>query len=264
MDPIRKNAVALITGAASGIGRAAALKLAGEEGMRVALVDLPGRKLDSVAEETGGLKLEVDLSEPYAIADIHTEILSTFDAPSLLMNNAGAREGRTWDGDRADWRRLMEVNFWAAATACDAFLPEMAVEGGAIVNTGSKQGITNPPGTPIYNVSKSALKTYTEALEHELRSREGPRVSAHLLIPGWTTVGDAEHKPGAWRPEQVVDMMIRGVRAGDFYILCPDDETTPEMDRKRIAWGAGDLTEGRPPLSRWHPEWKEQAAKACS
>ena len=96
------------------------------------------------------------------------------------------------------------------------------------------------------------------------RGRDGPRVSAHLLIPGWTTVGDMEHKPGAWLPEQVVAMMIDGVRAGDFYILCPDDETTPEMDRKRILWGAGDLVEGRPPLSRWHPDWKEQAAKACS
>ncbi|MEL6792783.1 MAG: short-chain dehydrogenase, partial [Pseudomonadota bacterium] len=57
---------------------------------------------------------------------------------------------------------------------------------------------------------------------------------------------------------------IEGVREGAFYILCPDDETTPEMDRKRIAWAAGDVTDRRPPLSRWHPDWKERAAKACS
>lgn len=259
-----KGKVGIITGAASGIGRAAARRLAMEEGMRVALIDLPGAKLDAVAAETGGLKIEADLSDPDAISAIHSAVMGDLGAPSLLMNNAGSREGRTWDGDRAAWRRLMEVNFWAIVAACDAFLPDMAKAGGAIVNTGSKQGITNPPGAPIYNVSKSAVKTFTELLEHDLRGRDGPRLSAHLLIPGWTTVGDMEHKPGAWTPEQVVAMMVDGVSNGDFYILCPDDETTPEMDRKRIAWGTGDLIEGRPPLSRWHPDWKERAAKACS
>lgn len=263
MDPFAKNGVAVITGAASGIGRAAAKQLA-DIGMRVALIDLPGAKLETITAETNGLKVEADLSDPDAIPTLHKTIIKTLGAPSILMNNAGAREGRTWDGDRALWRKLMEVNFWAAVAACDTFLPDMTANGGAIINTGSKQGITNPPGTPIYNVSKSALKTYTEGLEHEIRGRNGPRISAHLLIPGWTTVGDAEHKPGAWRPEQVVEMMISGVRAGDFYILCPDDETTPEMDRKRIAWAAGDITENRPPLSRWHSDWKDRASKACS
>ncbi|MEL7463951.1 MAG: SDR family NAD(P)-dependent oxidoreductase [Pseudomonadota bacterium] len=263
MDPFPKGGVAVVTGAASGIGRAAAKRLAEME-MRLALVDLPGPKLDAAAAETGAMAIAADLSEPASIAMIRDRVLADLGAPAFLMNNAGAREGRTWEGDRALWRKLMEVNFWAVASACDAFLPAMGEAGGVIVNTGSKQGITNPPGTPIYNVSKSAVKTYTEALEHKLRGRDGPRVSAHLLIPGWTTVGDADHKPGAWLPEQVVEMMIAGVRVGDFHILCPDDETTPEMDRKRILWAAGDLTESRPPLSRWHPDWKARAAKACS
>ena len=100
------------------------------------------------------------------------------------------------------------------------------------------------------------MKTYTEALQHDLRTTPGCRVSAHLLIPGWTTTGDREHKPGAWLPDQVVDHMMKGLEVGDFYILCPDDETPPATDRKRILWAAGALTENRPPLSRWDPAYK--------
>jgi hypothetical protein len=138
------------------------------------------------------------------------------------------------------------------------FVPSM-IEAGAkahVVNVGSKQGITNPPGNTAYNVTKAAVKAYTEGLQHDLRNTPGCRVSAHLLIPGWTTTGDREHKPGAWLPDQVVDHMLAGLEAGDFYILCPDGETTPEMDRKRILWGASDITENRPPLSRWDPAYK--------
>lgn len=261
MDPFVQGNVAVVTGAASGIGRATVRWLA-SQGMQLALVDLPGEKLDAIAAETGGLKIGVDLSDPSAVSSMHETVMRELGAPAFLMNNAAAREGRTWEGDRALWRKLMEVNFWSISAACDAFIPDMN-SGGAIVNTGSKQGITNPPGTPIYNVSKSAVKTYTEALEHELRERTGPRISCHLLVPGWTTVGEAEHREGAWLPEQVVERMVAGVRADDFYIICPDDETTEVMDAKRIEWGAKDLTLNRPALSRWHPEWKDQASKEC-
>lgn len=255
MTVFRKGAVAVVTGAASGIGLAVARRLAEME-MRVALVDLPGQKLDAAAAATGGLKIAADLADPASATAIRRTVIDAFGPPAFLMNNAASRAGRGWTADRADWRQLMEVNFWAAVSLTDAFLPDMAGAGGAIVNTGSKQGITNPPGHPVYNISKSALKTYSEALEHELRGREGPRVSVHLLIPGWTTTGDAEHKPGAWLPDQVAAMMIDGVWVGDFYILCPDDETTTAMDHARILWGASDITENRPALSRWHPDWK--------
>lgn len=137
-----------------------------------------------------------------------------------------------------------------------------------IVNVGSKQGITNPLGHPVYNVSKSALETCSEALEHELRTRSGNqgdiRVSTHLLVPGWTTTGNAEHRPGAWLPEQVIDMLLAGIAEDRFYIICPDDETTSEMDRKRVRWAAQEITEDQPPLSRWHPDFAEIARLACS
>ena len=131
-----------------------------------------------------------------------------------------------------------------------------------IVNAGSKQGITSPPGNSPYNVSKSALKTYTELLQHDLRNIAGCQVSAHLLIPGMTTTGARPHRPGAWWPDQVVGYMLPALERGDFYILCPDGEVTAEMDRKRILWAAGDIVDNRPALSRWHPDWKDAFEKA--
>jgi short-subunit dehydrogenase len=130
-----------------------------------------------------------------------------------------------------------------------------------VINTGSKQGITQPPGDTAYNVSKSAVKALTEGLAHTLRNRPGCRVTAHLLIPGFTYTGMIakrvpERPPGAWTPEQVVDRLFDGIARDEFYVLCQDNETTREQDEKRILWAAQDLIESRPALSRWHPDWK--------
>jgi NAD(P)-dependent dehydrogenase (short-subunit alcohol dehydrogenase family) len=129
-----------------------------------------------------------------------------------------------------------------------------------IVNTGSKQGLTNPPGNPAYNTTKAAVNAYTQNLARDLRERPGSKVSAHLLIPGWTTTGEAEHRPGAWLPEQVIDYMADAIRRDAFFILCPDDETPNEIDHKRILWNAYDIIDGRPALSRWHPDYKDAFA----
>lgn len=153
-----------------------------------------------------------------------------------------------------------EVNFWGVVHGVRAFLPTMA--GGVIVNSGSKQGITNPPGHPIYNAMKAALKSYTESLQHDLRATGA--VSAHLLIPGWTMGDGPAKKPGAWTSDQVAEAMIDGVSRGDFYILCPDNDVTTAMDHRRILWAAGDMVENCPPLSRWEEAHKKAAAKACS
>jgi NAD(P)-dependent dehydrogenase (short-subunit alcohol dehydrogenase family) len=275
---IAEGKVAVVTGAASGIGKAACISLAGR-GMSVCLVDLPGPRLDSAAAEvnsaarmgSGGVaKISADVSVPDQIEALHREVIARFGKVHFLMNNAVTRAGRGHSAYLADWRHAMEVNFWGVVTAVRAFLPDMLAIGepGVIVNVGSKQGIANPPGHPIYNITKSAIKTYTEALEHDLRSTPdntgSNRVSAHLLIPGWTTTGDAAHRPGAWLPGQVVGFMIEGLANGDFYILCPDDDVTTEMDHKRIIWAAQDITQNRPPLSRWHPGFEERAKNECS
>jgi NAD(P)-dependent dehydrogenase (short-subunit alcohol dehydrogenase family) len=175
------------------------------------------------------------------------------------MNNAVTRVGGGPWGSLEDWRRAVDVNLWGVINGVRAFVPRMMEQGqpSLVINTGSKQGITNPPGNLAYNMTKAALKTYTEGLEHDLRTTEGCRVGAHLLVPGWTTTGKKQHRPGAWLPDQVIDILLDALDRGDFYIICPDGEVTPEMDRKRILWGAGDMTEKRPPLSRWHPDFAE-------
>jgi hypothetical protein len=105
------------------------------------------------------------------------------------------------------------------------------------------------------------VKVLTEALAHSLRNAEGQRITAHLLIPGSTFTemtrhGRTDKPPGAWLPDQVIDMLISGMNRGDFYVLCPDNEVTREIDNRRILWAAQDITENRPALSRWHPEYK--------
>jgi NAD(P)-dependent dehydrogenase (short-subunit alcohol dehydrogenase family) len=166
-------------------------------------------------------------------------------------------------GDLDRWRRLIDVNLWGVIHGIKAFAPAMIAQGTpcAILSTGSKQGITCPPGDTAYNVSKAGVKVVTEALAHELRNIDGCKVSAHLLIPGFTFTGmtrpDGGEKPAAaWTAEQVVDFMIERMSAGDFYILCPDNDVPRALDEKRILWAAGDIVENRPPLSRWHPDYK--------
>ncbi|MEM7777064.1 MAG: SDR family NAD(P)-dependent oxidoreductase [Pseudomonadota bacterium] len=273
---VSKGHVAVVTGAALGIGRALCQRLA-SDGMSVCLADLPGDDLDAALADvrsvsTGGddsvMSHPTDVAAPEQIAQLRDAVIKRFGRVDMLVNNAVTRMGRGHDADLSEWRTAFDVNVWGPVAGVRAFLPTMQAPGAQamIINVGSKQGITNPPGHPIYNMAKSALKTYTEALEHELRSHAdttgGARVSAHLLVPGWTTTGTAEHKPGAWRPDQVVDVLLAALARGDFYIVCPDDEVSPDMDRRRILWGAEDIVENRPPLSRWHPDFAAAAKTA--
>jgi NAD(P)-dependent dehydrogenase (short-subunit alcohol dehydrogenase family) len=184
------------------------------------------------------------------------------------MNNAGIQPGSSMFGPAENWQRILGVNLWGVINGSQVFAPGMIARGrpGLIINTGSKQGITTPPGDPAYNVSKAGVKAFTEALQHELRNAAGSRLSAHLLIPGFvftglTARGRADKPAAAWTPEQTVDFMIERVEAGDFYILCPDNDVPRRLDERRILWAAGDIVENRPPLSRWHPDFAEPFAR---
>lgn len=267
----QSGATAVVTGAASGIGLAACHRFAGMD-MNVVLADLPSETLEAAQAEVADtaprgaeavLAVPTDVADPVAIDALKAATGSRFGPVRLLMNNAATRlNGTFWD-DPTAWRQALDVNFWGVAYGVRAFVPDMIAAGveSVVINTGSKQGITNPPGNTIYNVAKSAVKTYTEALQHELRNTEGCRVTAHLLVPGWTTTGGREHKPGAWLPDQVIDELVAGLERGGFYIVCPDDEVDRAEDRRRILWAAHDITEGRPPLSRWHGGYADEYAK---
>jgi NAD(P)-dependent dehydrogenase (short-subunit alcohol dehydrogenase family) len=266
---IKSGRVAVITGAAKGIGAAAARRFA-QEGMRLSLFDRDGDALASFARTlnaeyrlvTGDVTNEQDLMR---LRDI---TLEAFGDVALLMNNAGIkRGGGPWDAP-ADWRIQLESNLLSMVTLQHLFVPIMLgmKTNAAIVNLGSKEGITTPPGNAAYSVAKAGIKVLTEQLAHELRNTVGDRITAHLLVPGftWTDMNfpgmqeDNDEKPSeAWTADQVIDHFIERYERGDFYIICPDNAVSPEMDAKRIAWAYQDILDNRPALSRWHPEWKD-------
>jgi NAD(P)-dependent dehydrogenase (short-subunit alcohol dehydrogenase family) len=264
---ITAGRTAVITGGASGIGLAVAHRL-GAAGMRLLLADIDEAALQGAA---GGLR-----AEGMVVETLHTDVSDATQVTalkraadaigpvSLLMNNAGCEGGGGILAGPDIWERTIATNLMGAAYGLQQFLPDMLAADWpcAIVNTGSKQGITLPPGDTAYNVSKAGLKALTESLAHDLLDTGG-RVSAHLLIPGFTYTGFTrrrgvtEKPPAAWTAEQVADFMLTGMAAGDFYILCPDNDVTRTIDERRIAWAAGDIIENRPALSRWHPDHAE-------
>lgn len=266
-----EDGVAIITGGASGIGRAAARRAAAA-GMKIALVDVNATKLAATASELAVVVGEanlvtrvIDVASAEAMTALANEVEARFGPPTLLMNNAAAFVAGGAGGildPVENWQRLFAVNVLGIVNGVQAFLPKMltAARPAVIINTGSKQGLTNPPGNPAYNTSKAAVNAYTQNLARDLRERPGSSVTAHLLIPGWTTTGDAAHRPGAWLPEQVIAFMSDAIERDEFFILCPDGETTPAIDHKRIYWNAMDIILGRPALSRWHADFKDAFA----
>ena len=264
---LKEGAVAVVTGGAAGIGLAAAAAFAAR-GMKVCLADLGADRLAAAADTVAAhapagadavMTKETNVADAEAVALLEHAVAERFGGTDVLMNNAGVQPGSALFGSAHSWSRVLDVNLWGVIHGTRVFGPSMIARGrpGLIVNTGSKQGITTPPGDPAYNVSKAGVKVFTEALAHELRQTPDCRITAHLLIPGFvytelTARGRTEKPAGAWTSEQTADFMMAGLDAGDFYILCPDNEVTRDMDNHRILWAAGDIVYNRPPLSRWH------------
>lgn len=272
---IKAGNVAVITGAASGIGLAAAKRFAAL-GMKVCLADLNEVSLVAAAQavaglspdsEAGVLAVLVDVADFQALARLKDKVMAEFGQVNVLMNNAGTslRAG-TWT-DYQHWQTLLNVNLWGVINGVQAFTAAMIAQQmpGCIINTGSKQGITCPPGNTAYNISKAGIKVLTEGLQHDLRNTPGCQVSAHLLVPGFTYTGMVqahipEKPPSAWLPEQVVDYLLARLSNDEFYIICPDNDVSEEIDAKRILWSAGDVADRRPALSRWHPDYQQAFA----
>ena len=257
------GSTAVVTGGASGIGFAVASRLLGM-GLKVALADLGGEKLDAAGAALAGagevMVVPTDVSSPEDVERLRDRVLAEWGFVSVLMNNAasGHNPGLPWE-NAAGWQALLDTNLMGVLHGVQAFVPAMLAQErpGIVINTGSKQGITSPPGNFAYNLSKAGVRSYTESLAHALRAAAGERISAHLLIPGFTftdMTGRPEKPAAAWSAEQVADFMFDRIEQGDFYILCPDNDVDRATDEKRMRWAMDDIIANRPALSRWHPD----------
>lgn len=283
----KPGATALITGGASGIGYAFA-RLCRSKGMNLALVDnnsdflsSAAKKLDSSSGNGKTKTYQMDVSQISEWQTLKKSIDSEFGGKiDLLMLNAGtsikAREGMTPWTDLEHHSKTYATNVFGVLNGIATFLPTLQEDKSpsTIIITGSKQGITNPPGpVPAYNASKAMIKHLTEHLAHDMRA-QSPQVSVHLLIPGWVftsfsgnggPIEDSEaqaKKPkGAWLASTLVEYAVKKMDEGKFYIICPDDDVSEALDQARMTYQVGDVTEGRSALSRWDPEFKDEAAQ---
>jgi len=278
----REGNLALITGGASGIGYSLAKKCV-RYGMKVLVVDNNSSNLEAAKSALNNERLastttfQMDVGKLEDWDNLKKLVTTDFNGKiDLLALNAGIGGHGTW-GDVEYFQKILAVNLFGVVNGLNAFVPliektSTALHPASIIITGSKQGITNPPGNAAYNASKSAVKTLAEHLSFDI-SKSSPSTSVHLLVPGWTFTGlnghapfakadEAKEKPkGAWYPDQVVDYLEEKMKEGKFYILCPDNDVTEELDKKRMLWAVGDIVEGRPPLTRWREDWKVEAAE---
>lgn len=287
----RPGALALITGSASGVGYAFAAHCR-RQGMNLALLDINKETLSKAQSALESLDSKgkvqtypLDVSDHDAWASVRDDLATSFpdnQGVDFLLLNAGTSVKPTttqpWE-DIAYFQKTLGTNLFGVINGLSVLLPLVQKSTGpsAIVLTGSKQGITNPPGNPAYNASKSAVKSLAEQLSHSLRTQGNPsyapHVSAHLLVPGWTFTGLSgnagpvtdevarEKKPkGAWLGSQVAEYGVKKIEEGQFYVIVPDEDVDEALDQARVTWAAADITEGRSALSRWDDAWKEKAA----
>ena len=270
---IHQANVAVVTGEAVGIGFALARRLCAQ-GMKVVLFDKDQAALDAALDTLNEadpraqlLAITGDVTSAQSLQQLYDRARGFGDV-SLIVNNAAIAQGAGPWHEPDQWRQTMEVNFWSVLAVQQLFTEYLLGKDtpAAIVNLGSKEGITTPPGNAAYNVSKAALKVLTEQLAHELYLRSENRVSAHLLIPGYTYtpmnfpgMTDRSVKPQApWTADQVAERMLESMARGEFYLFCEDNEVTRKLDQRRMQWSADDMIHNRPALSRWHPAYADQ------
>ncbi|KAI5926074.1 hypothetical protein F4810DRAFT_622889 [Camillea tinctor] len=265
----KKLNTAVITGGASGIGLALAKKCVGY-GMKVLVADWDAKNLEAAKLSLGqdASTIQMDVSKLEDWSKLKSQVVQDFGGRiNLLALNAGVSGKTSFDDpDPSGFQRILDTNLYGVLNGITTLLPlvkekSSTASPAAIVITGSKQGITNPPGNPAYNASKAAVKALAEHLSYDLRGLR-PAVAVHLLVPGWTWTGLAGAAGGgpkpaaAWAPEQVVQYLEAKMAEGQFWVLCPDGDVTVAMDRARMLWNANDAVLGRPPLSRWREEFK--------
>ena len=262
---------AVISGGASGIGLESAKRFLAC-GMNVVIADVKNLEaakeslLEISNDESKVLIQECDVTSLDVVKKLEILVRESFGKVHCLMGNAGmiAMGTKPWE-EVEQLQKIMNTNFMGVVNLCNAFIPSMIAHGedGVVINTGSKQGITRPPGNYAYNLSKASVVAYTEALSHAFITTEDCKIKSHLLIPAfvYTPMISAfipEKPEFAATTEETVDYFMEALKRDEFYILCPDNETNREIDEKRIQWAADDIIKNRPAMSRWHPDYQEE------
>lgn len=279
-----RDRVAVITGAASGIGRGIAQRCA-EEGMKVVLADIEEKALIQTEEEmeaAGASVLAVltDVSKASDVESLGQKTLDAFGAVHLLCNNAGVGTGATtWESTLADWKWVIGVNLWGVIHGVRFFVPIMLEQDTEchIVNTSSGVGLISSPYLGTYKVTKHAIVSLSETLYHELALRNA-KIKVSVLCPTWvkTQLMEAERNRPAelsndpaeemrirMSPEyqeveklvseavqsgiscqQVADCVFNAIREEKFYIL-----TDPEMVKPVVQLRMDDILQERNPTN---------------
>lgn len=249
------NKVAVITGAASGIGRALAERC-GQDGMKVVLADVEVAALEEAEDalHTSGvevLAVPTDVASSASVAALAEKTMAHFGAVHLLCNNAGvAVGGPIWEASVADWGWVLGVNLWGVVHGIRTFVPMMLAqeEPCHIVNTASIAGLVSTPGLGVYNVTKHGVITLSETLYQELAAA-GSQIGVSVLCPAWvkTRIGEsARNRPGVdlqssraalggggistaiaegISPVEVATAVLNAVREDRFYVLTHPDFT---------------------------------------
>jgi len=189
--------VAVVTGGASGLGRAMALHFA-REGMHVAVADIDQASLDTVANElralgVNAIGVRTDVSKAAEVDALAERVVAELGGVHVVCNNAGISPlGAAWENTLADWEWMLGVNLWGVIHGVRAFTPLLlAQDEGHIVNTASVAGLINPPGSAMYNVTKHAVVALTETLCHDLAVRKS-KVGCSVLCPAYVPTGIAD------------------------------------------------------------------------
>jgi NAD(P)-dependent dehydrogenase (short-subunit alcohol dehydrogenase family) len=190
-----KDRVAVVTGAASGLGRAMALAFA-DQGMHVALGDVADTSDVFAAVEAKGvsaLSMKLDVSRAEDVEAFAQLIDKDLGGAHLVCNNAGVSPlGAAWETSEGDWQWIVGVNLWGVIHGVRSFVPRLMKRNeGHVVNTASVAGLINPPGSGAYNVTKHAVVALSETLHHDLRER-GSAVGVSVLCPAYVPTGIAD------------------------------------------------------------------------
>lgn len=265
----------MVTGGASGIGRAIAMALR-TEGARVVIADIEEPALLLTADEVGATPIRTDVADPNSVAALAQQVVERFGTVDVVCNNAGVGAvGGISELTLGDWRWMIDVNLWGVIHGIHSFLPILRAnaDGGHIVNTASMAGLVGAVGLGSYSAAKFAVVGLSEVLAEELAD-EGSKIGVTILCPGTTRTniststrnrpavdagmlrdadisdegGELDMSAMRWiAPEEVGRIVVDSIKAGRRYAIThPEWWGMIESRFERLAGAFGHTIATRP------------------